>query len=591
MYKPGGTIAAALEKIQRKSYVLPAIQREFVWKPEQIERLFDSLMQGYPFGTFLFWTVKPETSGSFKFYDFVLHYHQRDAAHCPELPTLHDQTVTAVLDGQQRLTALNIGLRGSMAMKLPSKWWTNPDAFPKRTLRLNLLASLEPDEDGIVYAFRFMDDAQVERSAEAFWYNVPDIMAVNDVTDLNDWLVDAGLTGDPFKSAFRMLTKLYHVVKTNQLMYYYEEEAQDVERVLNIFIRLNSGGTILSYSDLLLSIAVAQWKKVDARSEIHSLVDEINRIGTGFTLSQDFVLKAGLMLSDIASVGFKVENFTQANMERLEANWPQIRAALVRTVELAASFGLNGQTLRADSALLPIAYYVYHRKAPANYAISNQFAADRAVIHSWLIRSLLKASGIWGSGLDTFLTALREVIQQKGEESFPARDLELVMDARGKSLTFSPAEVEDMLSMQYGDKRMFALLSMLFPFVNLRNQFHMDHVFPISRFTTAKLRKAGIDEDRIEDLARKANELPNLQLLEGTTNTEKRDALPAKWLLNHYPTAGDRAHYCAMHDLGDVPSTLEGFEQFHADRCDRLRARINDVLAVRKDGSTEQARI
>jgi hypothetical protein len=448
MYKPGGTIAAALEKIQRKSYVLPAIQREFVWKPEQIERLFDSLMQGYPFGTFLFWTVKPETSGSFKFYDFVLHYHQRDAAHCPELPTLHDQTVTAVLDGQQRLTALNIGLRGSMAMKLPSKWWTNPDAFPKRTLRLNLLASLEPDEDGIVYDFRFMDDAQVERSEEAFWYNVPDVMAVNDVTDLNDWLVDAGLTGDPFKSAFRMLTKLYHVVKTNQLMYYYEEEAQDVERVLNIFIRLNSGGTILSYSDLLLSIAVAQWKKVDARSEIHSLVDEINRIGTGFTLSQDFVLKAGLMLSDIASVGFKVENFTQANMERLEANWPQIRAALVRTVELAASFGLNGQTLRADSALLPIAYYLYHRKAPANYAVSNQFAADRAVIHSWLIRSLLKASGIWGSGLDTFLTALREVIQQKGEESFPARELELVMDARGKSLTFSPAEVEDMLSMQ-----------------------------------------------------------------------------------------------------------------------------------------------
>jgi hypothetical protein len=208
MYKPGGNIAAALEKIQIKSYVLPAIQREFVWKPEQIEKLFDSLMQGYPFGTFLFWTVKPETSGKFKFYDFVLNYHQRDAAHCPELPTLHDQTVTAVLDGQQRLTALNIGLRGSMAMKLPSKWWTNPDAFPKRTLRLNLLSSLEPDEDGIVYDFRFLDDAQVERSENSFWYNVPDIMAVKDVTDLNDFLVDEALVGEGFKTAFRMLTRL-----------------------------------------------------------------------------------------------------------------------------------------------------------------------------------------------------------------------------------------------------------------------------------------------------------------------------------------------------------------------------------------------
>ena len=109
MYKPGGTIAAALARIQATNYVLPAIQREFVWKPEQIERLFDSLMQGYPFGTFLFWKVESATSGKFKFYDFVLNYHQRDAAHCPELPALHNQAITAVLDGQQRLTALNIG--------------------------------------------------------------------------------------------------------------------------------------------------------------------------------------------------------------------------------------------------------------------------------------------------------------------------------------------------------------------------------------------------------------------------------------------------------------------------------------------------
>jgi uncharacterized protein with ParB-like and HNH nuclease domain len=59
MYKPGGTIASALSRIQQTNYVLPAIQREFVWKPEQIERLFDSLMQGYPFGTFLFWKIDP----------------------------------------------------------------------------------------------------------------------------------------------------------------------------------------------------------------------------------------------------------------------------------------------------------------------------------------------------------------------------------------------------------------------------------------------------------------------------------------------------------------------------------------------------
>src|ERR1700756_5591710 len=162
---------AALGRIQQTKYVLPAIQREFVWKPEQIQRLFDSLMQGYPFGTFLFWKVEPATSGKFKFYDFVLNYHQRDAAHCPELPPLHNQAVTAVLDGQQRLTALNIGLRGSMAVKQPNKWWNNPKAFPVKRLYMDLLHAREPDEEGAMYRFEFLTDERAAIHEEgAYWF-------------------------------------------------------------------------------------------------------------------------------------------------------------------------------------------------------------------------------------------------------------------------------------------------------------------------------------------------------------------------------------------------------------------------------------
>ncbi|MER8387051.1 DUF262 domain-containing protein [Mesorhizobium sp. M1380] len=578
MYKPGGTIAEALGRIQTKSYVLPAIQREFVWKPEQIERLFDSLMQGYPFGTFLFWTVEAATSGKFKFYDFVLNYHQRDAAHCPELGKIHHQSVTAVLDGQQRLTALNIGLRGSMAIKQPNKWWTNPDAFPVRTLRLDLIAPMSPDEDGVRYRFKFLDDQQATRDEGAHWFKVPDILGMEDGPAMLTALMERGLQGDALKGAYANLDRLHRVVHSHNLINYYEEETQDLERVLNIFIRLNSGGTILSYSDLLLSIAVAQWKQVDARAEIHKLVDELNRIGTGFALSQDFVLKAGLMLADIASVGFKVENFTTTNMMALETNWLTIRAALVRTVELASNFGLNGQTLRADSALLPIAYYLYKRNAPANYVTHSQFADDREAIRSWLVRSIVKASGIWGSGLDTLLTALREVIQVSEPGAFPVEKLRQVMSQRGKSLAFEPAEIEDLLHMEYGDKRTFPLLSLLFPFVDLRNQFHVDHVYPISRFTPARLQKQGFDEVDIEVLARHANTLPNLQLLEGAINNEKRASMPVAWLSSHLPDPMAQLHYRTKHELGEVAADLQQFETFYAERRDRLRARLTTML-------------
>jgi hypothetical protein len=80
------TVKIALDRIWKHDYVLPAIQREFVWKPEQIYRLFDSLMQGFPVGSFLFWKIEPETAKTFEFFDFAREYHQRDN---PQIIVVH----------------------------------------------------------------------------------------------------------------------------------------------------------------------------------------------------------------------------------------------------------------------------------------------------------------------------------------------------------------------------------------------------------------------------------------------------------------------------------------------------------------------
>ena len=98
---------------------------------------------------------------------------------------------------------------------------------------------------------------------------------------------------------------------------------------------------------------------LDARREVHGLVDEMNKIRKGLLFNADFVLKAGLMLTDIASVGFRVENFTRENMATLEENWPNIHQALLETVELVDSFGFDSRTLQATNSLLPVAYYLY----------------------------------------------------------------------------------------------------------------------------------------------------------------------------------------------------------------------------------------
>jgi len=588
MYQSGLTIKDVLEDVSKNLYVLPAIQREFVWNPEQICRLFDSLMQGYPFGTFLFWKVEPEKSSQFKFYGFVQNYHERDAAHCPELGTLPNRELTAVLDGQQRLTALNIGLRGSMAIKEPNKWRTNPNAFPKKTLHIDLHAVRGDDEEGEAYSFHFLEPEKAAIAETALWYPVADILAVPNTARLSQWLFakfqsrGLGSDGELFNRACDTLHQLYTVVHTIPNMTFYAEKSQVLERVLRIFIRMNSGGTVLSYSDLLLSIAVAQWSKLDARQEIHGLVDEINRIGSGFNLSKDFVLKAGLMLADIASVGFKVENFNRENMGTLEKVWPDVRRACVRTVELVSSFGFGEQTLRADSALLPVAYYLFKRNPPDNWLFHQDHKADREIIRDWLIRSLLKASGIWGSGLDTLLTSLRDVIRDN-HDVFPAEQLERIMATRGKSLTFGPEEIEDLLDMEYGDRRVFPLLSILYTFIDVRQLHHIDHFFPKSHLQRRRMDKLGCDNVYIDECLAARDKFANLQLLEGLLNVSKNDTLPVDWLTATYPDAKQRQAVLDRHDLGNPPATALEFFEFYKARRDKIRQRLILLLSRNTD--------
>ncbi|MBW9069842.1 DUF262 domain-containing protein [Agrobacterium pusense] len=581
MYKPGGTIKSLLDKIANQDYVLPAIQREFVWWPDQVCELFDSLMQGYPFGTFLFWKIEQERRTEYKFYDFVRHYHQRDRFHCEFLQNPPNRELTAVLDGQQRMTALNVGLRGSYAWKMPGKRWSTDAAFPVRYLYLDLLSELDT-ETGCRYHFEFLTEQQsIKPESGEVWFRCGRVME-EEYDDLIDSLDDLSLDKEAVKTARATLRLFHKTIHDKDLITYYEEESQSLEHVLNIFIRMNNGGTPLSYSDLLLSVAVAQWEKVDAREAIHSLVDEMNKEGDGFKFTKDLALKAGLMLSDIGSVGFKVENFNKTNMAILEANWPRIHDAMLLAVQLLASFGFSSQNLRAESSILPIAYYLYARNLDGAYLHRAEFAADREGIRRWLVRSILKASGIWGSGLDTLLTALREKISAYAPSGFPVAELEAVMALRGKSLSFTDVEIDELCDLSYGDGRTFALLSLIFPGFDLSRHFHVDHIFPQGRFSTAQLRKAGVRHDLWGALQDKHNRLPNLQLLEGSINSQKRQKMPHEWYAWIKPDEVARQQYLAGLEIASLPEDLNAFPEFYDQRRKALKARI--IVALNQNG-------
>lgn len=556
------TIREAVDNVHRKKYLLPAIQRELVWKVDQIERLFDSVMRDYPIGSFLFWHVERERSRDYQFYEFIREYHERDSKHNPRANINGEKDITAILDGQQRLTALYIGLKGTYAYKLPRKQWNNDSAFPERKLYLNLLK--KSDDYDMQYDFQFLTNEEAEKRDEnTFWFKVGNILDMREEYEVNNYLIENNLLGsDVEKSRFanRTLFKLHSAIHKDPTINYYLEKSEKLDKVLNIFIRVNSGGTQLSYSDLLLSIATAQWHEKDAREEITGFVDEINNIGDGFNFDKDFVLKTCLVLSDFKNIAFNVDNFNRENMLKIEENWDRISEAIRLATNLVSSFGYNRYTLTSNNAIIPIAYYLLKKDTPQNFTQSSNYTDDRKKLRKWLAISLLKRT--FGGHSDNVLRPMRDVLSGH-TSSFPLDGIVEKFKGTPKSIAFDEDEIENLFYHRYGQNYTFSTLALLYPTLDFRNKFHQDHIFPKSFFTRKKLSKKGIEAvEKVTFYLDNVDRIANLQLLEGTPNQEKSDTDFKEWLFKTYPNEEDRKDYMKKHYIPDVNLSFENFEEF-----------------------------
>ena len=574
------TIEKVVQNIQANRYVLPAIQREFVWNARQIEMLFDSLLREYPIGSFLFWEVQPENLGEFQLYKFMDHYHERDHRRNEPIQVVGGNTITAVLDGQQRLTALNIGLRGWYASKLRYYRWANSQAFPERRLYLNLLSA--PDDMEYAYEFRMLRERDVKSSdGSKFWFPVSQILDFEKINDVFNHCVANGLTqgGDTYPSD--TLIRLWQVVKRDTLINYFLEEEHDLDKVLNIFIRVNSGGTQLSYSDMLLSIATAQWKKRDARKEIYELVDELNDVGEGFNFNKDFVLKASLVLPDITTIRFLVNSFNRDNMLLIESRWDEIARALRLTAYLLASWGYNRQTLVSNNAAIPLAYYIYQKSSPSNFVTSSQFKEDRQRMKLWLMTALLRRT--FSGQPDNVLRPVRQVIREQ-HDAFPLDAIFEALSPTSKSMRFDEPEIDGLLSYQYGKSYTFTVLALLYPWLRFDQRFHIDHIFPRAMFTRRELEHRGIPPDRWHLWLDHVNDLANLQLLQGAANVIKSDQEFEAWLKGECPTPNDLKSYCDLHMIPDIELSFEKFPEFLEARDKLLRKTLAELFDVSLSG-------
>lgn len=559
------TIKEAIENVHRKRYLLPAIQREFVWDTEQIQTLFDSLMRDYPINSFLFWDVEKKNVGNYQFYEFIRSYHERDSRHNPKANLNGENGIIAILDGQQRLTSLYIGLKGSYSYKLSRKRWDNDEAFPQRKLCLNLTSKSE--NGNCLFDFRFLTANEINNPGENdHWFIVGKILDLQQPDTVMKYLINnelVKLDKHIAEYASETLYKLWEVVHKNKSINFFLEKSDSLNKVLNIFIRVNSGGTQLSYSDLLLSIATAQWKDKDAREEITSFVDDVNSVGEGFNINKDFVLKSCLVLGGFKDIAFNVDNFNRENMLTIENKWDEISKAIKASFILLARLGYNRDTLTSNNAIIPIASYLCKLGTPDNFSDSASYQNERENIFKWLVMVILKRT--FSGQPDNVLRQMREVISSCGSD-FPLDELVRKFKGTAKSISFDDDEIDNLLYYQYAQPYTYSVLALIHPFLDFRNRFHQDHIFPKSMFTIKKLRSRGIKEDDIEFYIDKYNCLANLQLIEGIPNQEKSRKDFDVWIKEKYPDKNSRKSYMERNYIPNIDLSLRNFKEFIVER-------------------------
>jgi uncharacterized protein with ParB-like and HNH nuclease domain len=559
------SIKDVIEEINQ-SYFLPDIQREYVWlkkaDEKKIEQLFDSVLRGYPISSFLFWKLKKsdiETNRenkevtdklNFQLYKFLEKYDEREVHNVKiNIEQVNSNDLHIVLDGQQRLTSLYVGLKGSRTLRRKKGWVDNPNAYEEKKLFLNLKHKPEFDNPEDNFDFQFLKYDETTNTEDKFWFKVGDILEMGSVIS---YVRDNNLTEIEAEN----LEKLKEVFCIQKQISYFEETEKSLDKVLKIFIRVNSGGTQLSYSDLLMSILTANFSS-DIRDLMNKLVDSLSDQGFG-GMGRDQVLKTCLMLTESQHI-FALKNFSKTNIHKIEDNWEEITNQIYSAINLLKEFGYRNR-LTSAYIISTIAFYLFKYK---------NISTDDKIEMLKFVR-LAQIKSYFTTSLDNKLEIVAKAI--KNNNTFKNVNLELANNQL-HPLTLSEDDIERMVDLQYGSPAILPILQILYPHLDYKNStFHIDHIYPKSKFND---KNELLDQNYLW----KANYLYNLQLLQGDENNSKRAKDPEVWIAEELTTTDKVADYKLKNYIKqDLTLEWQNIAEFDKYRSDKLVTELKKIL-------------
>jgi hypothetical protein len=397
---------------------------------------------------------------------------------------------------------------------------------------LNLSAKISSEIDNSKeYDFKFLTKRKNSFYDEKgiFWFRLKDIINIKSLSNVMTYLKSNNLEENEFASD--TLSKLFQKIHTDKLINMYIHEDNDPDKILEIFLRTNSGGTPLTFSDLLMSISSANWKNIDARVELNKLVSEINKLGTpGFRISRDFILKTCLVIFS-EDIRFQLKNFGVSMVETFELNWEKVRKSIVSAFTVFVELGFNDTNFRAKNAAIPVIYYIYLHDISIEIVKSTFDFESKKSIRKWLTLSFIRS--IFGGQTDQVLTKMRNVIRNNSSvNSFPYIELiNSFSNDPARNYQFDDEFINNLLYLEYGTTECDYILYLLYP-DRVSQNLHRDHMHPKSFFENqTNVDSINDEKSRIYASDKKYwNALLNLQLLDSTQNTHKQDKTLEEWV-------------------------------------------------------------
>lgn len=488
---------------------LPNIQRPFVWSEEQIEKLFDSIMREYPISTLLVWRTREKV----KHRKFITDW--KDSLKVSDAYVMENADAKGmVLDGQQRLQSLIIGLAGS---------------YNGKELHFDVLSGAKASPEDIRYRFRFLPAA----SAQWPWVKFKDVL--KDMSRGRKLAMEVaqdvcaagpvGLSDDDAKCVQKNIARAQHEFISDENISYQlldgvdDPDAYTTEDVVEIFIRANSGGTKLGKSDLLFSLLASEWALAD--EEMEELLEELNRTGYGF--DRDFVLKSCLVMLG-QGAKYEVTKFRKPEVrEAFVKNWTELSDAIKAVRDF-----LHGKTfLKSDKAvpsylgLIPLIYLRYTYPDKWNATTGRE---------DYVLRTMLTSafSGTPDNLIDRCVKSIDE------RKAFELDEIFHIIRSDGRSLEVTP---ETIIGTRYGKPQSHLIFNLWYRAFDYEpaledNLPQQDHIFPQSFLNSQKELNPQTGRSRKMYWADEQHQIANLALLTAKENgfQGKSGELPETWI-------------------------------------------------------------